>query len=379
MSRSDLLNLRAVATLAISGALPLSLVALSGCGGGEPPPAPAAQTQAVPAPAAQPAAASPAVPAASVSGGPRSSATKWIGGIPYDVFYDRPLEVASDQTGIASTAATPATPAVGAAPSPSTTAASTPMPEPGPAATGGSPPAGGGAVDWASVAPSEQLLEAITTLRNDLQTKLNTLATYNQSWESIGVDATALAAMAGVVEVHPGDVSWKPNAKFARELASQINSNAAKTGRSAYDATKNPYDNLVDLLNGNPPADVEADDQAPFGDYADRGTLMETLELTLNDVKSNITTQERLDENPAEIKRKMTVLATLMSVVSTPGYDYVAEADYQKFVKTFVDAAVAGRTAVDGKDLSSFTAAVAEMQKTCNDCHGKYAFGGDNF
>ena len=106
---------------------------------------------------------------------------------------------------------------------------------------------------------------------------------------------------------------------------------------------------------------------------------METLELTLNDVKSNITTQERLDENPAEIKRKMTVLATLMSVVSTPGYDYVAEADYQKFVKTFVDAAVAGRTAVDGKDLSSFTAAVAEMQKTCNDCHGKYAFGGDNF
>ena len=75
----------------------------------------------------------------------------------------------------------------------------------------------------------------------------------------------------------------------------------------------------------------------------------------------------------------MTVLATLMSVVNTEGYDYVEEDDYRKFVNAFVGAAVDGRDAVDAKNLDGFTAAVNEMQKTCNDCHGKYAFGGDSF
>ena len=72
-----------------------------------------------------------------------------------------------------------------------------------------------------------------------------------------------MAAMVGVIERHPGEVSWKENAKFARELASQINMNAAKTGRTAFNETKEPFQNLVDLFSGNPPAGVEADDDAP--------------------------------------------------------------------------------------------------------------------
>ncbi len=365
-----------------AGAAPgvvLLTAALVGCGK-ETPPAETANPASPPA--AQPAAA----PVASVPGpqasapvtaaSPRSTDTQWIGGIPYDVFYDRPLEVAADQTLIATAGTAPGAPSMPATSAEPATA--TPAPAPMPAATQAAASAGG-PVDWATVAPMEILLEEITSLRNSLQTKLTTLAEYNKNWETVGTDATALAAIAGVIEQHPGEVSWKSNAAVARHLASEINANASKTGRSAYDASKAPYDNLVDLLNGNAPGGIEAAAEAPFADYADRGVLMATLESSLNYAKSNITTQERLAENPAEAKRKMTVLATLMTVVATPSYDSSQEPEYQKFTQTFIRAAMAGRDAVDGRDLESFTAAVAQMQKTCNECHLKYALGGESF
>jgi hypothetical protein len=348
-------------------------ISLGGCSRDEPQTPPAAEPQ--PA-VSQPAAALAGQPAVAPPPQARSGDTKWIGGIPYDVFYDRPLEIASDQTQLAAAGTDVPTPQVpNASPMPAETPETPENPPPG----SESMAAAGGAVDWQKVAPIEQISEEISAVRNDLQQKLNTLATYNNSWEMIGVDATELAALAGVVERHPADVSWKENAKVARELASQINSNAAKTGRTAYDATKAPYDSLVDLLSGNPPPEVEAEDQAPFADFADRSVLMSRMESTLNNLKANINTPEKLAESPAEIKRKLTVLATLASVVSTDSYDYTAEPQYQKFVQTFVNAAVMGRDAVDANNYEGFQSSLGELQKTCNDCHGKYAFGGDEF
>lgn len=367
-----------VRTLGGSFAGTALLATCLGCGGDAPPTTAApANTTTNAAPAVAPAQVA-AAPAAAARAAPRSTATQWIGGIPYDVFYDRPLEVAADQTALNSAAPAPAV-AANTAPPPAVEASAAPAMPAAEAPAAPASPGGGGAPDWAKVAPLEQITAEITSLRNELQQKLSTLATYNQNWEAIGVDATELAALAGVVESHPGDVSWKANAKVARTLAAAINSNAAKTGRSAYDATKAPFDNLVDLLSGNPPTGVEAEDQAPFADYADRSVLMSRLESTLNYLKANVNNQERLTENAEEAKRRLTVLSTLMAVVATPSYDHAGDADYQKFATTFVNAALSGRDAVDGKDFDTYNAGLATMQKTCNECHAKYAFGGDSF
>lgn len=377
----------------------LSLLSLAGCGGGEAPapaptaapaPAPAPAATQTPAPANTTAAAPQAAPAPAASATqPAAGNTKWIRGIPYDVFYDRPLEIASNQTPLASGAAglsatsplaQPAVAAVTPQPAAAAPAAMTPMP---PAATAPMPaatpmPAGGGGsakeIDWAQVAPLDQLGEEVNGLRNDLQQKLNTLATYNASWEQIGKDAVVLAALAGIVERHPENVSWKPNAKIARDLAAEMNSAAAKTGRSAYTATKTPFDSIVDLLSGNPPQGKEAEDNLAFGEYADRSVLMSRMEGTLNGLKANITSLDRLNEDPASVKRRLTLLASLASVVRTDGYDYTQEPEYQAFARTFVEAALSARDAVDGKDFTTFSTGVATMQKTCNDCHAKYYF-----
>ncbi len=361
--------------MSIAG-LCLAVIAGAGCSGDDPAPAGAAATQ--PAAPAATGPAQPAVPQNSLAGqpqpaAPRSGDTKYVGGIPYDVFFDRPLEVAADQTSLATNTAPVTAPPPTAAEMPSQPA--TPMTQT-PAASSAST---AGAVDWTVVAPIDQISEEITSLRNVLSQELNTLATYNGSWESIGVDAIVMAALAGIVERHPGEVSWKPNAHLARELATEIDSGATKTGRSAYTATKDPFDALVDLFNGNAPPGKEAEEGIPFGDFADRSVLMARMEASKNNLRSNITTEERLTEDPAAIKRELMVLAALATVVSTEGYDYVEEPQYQGFVNTFVQAALDARSAVDAKNLEGFRAGIDIIEKTCNECHQKYAFGSDGF
>lgn len=349
----------------------LLALAVAGCGGGAPP---AAAPAAAPPAAAAPVTAAPVAVAAAAPATTRSTATKWIGGIPYDVYYDRPLEVAADQTLLAANSAAPAPAALpSAAPTPAPTPAAAAMPAAAPAASPAPAASAAGGIDWATIAPIEILQEEVTRLRNDLQAKLNTVGDYNKSWESIGVDAVAIAAIAGVVEQHPGEISWKPNAPLVRHLASEINANASKTGVTAFKATKAPFDSLVDLLSGNVPSGVTAEPNLPFGDYADRSVLMATIESSLNYAKSNVNTDERLKSDAVEAKRKMTVLATLMSIVTAPSYGSTDEPDYQNYAQTFIQAAQAGRDAVDAKDITSFTNAVNVMQKTCAECHAKYA------
>jgi hypothetical protein len=220
----------------------------------------------------------------------------------------------------------------------------------------------------------EVLIEEIGRLRNELQTQLNTLGDYNKSYEAIGVDATELAVLAGIVEIHPGDVSWKPNAKVARDLASAVNQGATKTGRSAYDATKTPFDSLVDLLSGNPPADATAEDGVPFADYAARVPIMYRMQSILEDLKSNVTTAERLTEDPAMVRRKLTVLAALMSVNKTEGYELSDDPEFTAFVDRFVSKTLEARSAAEGQDLDTFTGSLSELRKTCDECHLAFGF-----
>ncbi len=305
----------------------------------------------------------------------RSSKTKWIGGIPYDVFYDQPLQVASDGTALAAAVTSPNQPETGPKNSPTDTPSS-PMPE---TSGGGTAPAASkGEVDWSDIAPLDQIVEEITEIRNRLQGKLNTVATYNRAYTEIGVDSVVLAALAGVVERHPGDVSWKPHAKYVRDLASEISLSAVKTGRSAFEEAKGPYESLVDILNGNSPPEIESEDKTSFGDYADRSSLMERMEQAHIHLKSNINTADRMKEDPETTKRKLTLLATLGTIVSSEDYDFTGEKDYQNFISSFINAAKQGRAAVDASDFDTYQQAIATMQTACNDCHGKYGTAGSD-
>ena len=343
---------------------------LAGCGNG---PAPAPTTTAPPDSAeANPAPQQP-VDTGTQTTDPNDpkSKTKWIGDIPYDVFYDQPLVVASDNTSLA--------PVVGNTPSvdppvdmpPNSPSDSTPT-----APATGSPSSG---PDWQQLASADVLHEEVTRLRNALTTNLNTLATYNRNIETIANDGASVAALAAVVEVHPDDVSWKEKAKYVRDLGYQIYMKADGTGRGPFDATKEPFEQIVAMLNGGPPPDMESEDKVPMADIADRSELMKRVKKSFDFLRAEINTEARFKESPEDIIREAAVLGSFGGIIATESYDSADQEKYRQFVRDFMQANIDVAVAAQADDFSKFEEARNRIQKACDACHGEYAFGDEGF
>ena len=349
-----------------------SVVGWLGCGGGQQP-APEPQA-AAPAPAGQPSAAgtapaaAPAVtPAAAAAVDPDRKETKWIGKIPYDVFYDQPLSIAANTTSIGGTQETSVTPNQ---PNPVAEAGTANMPTP---ATGGSPaPAAGAGIDWAKTMPMEMLMTEIKTLRSQLQTNLQTVATYNRGVNEISNDAAILAGLIGIVERHPEETNWKPNAHIVRELAYQVYSNAEGSGRSAYEKTQLPFEQLCTIMDGGSAPEVDAEPNAPFADYAYLSEIMKWFEKRFTDLKSNVNTEARLKEDPLAIERRLRMLEAFGRMMGTEGYSSSDEKKYQGFVTMFVDGGMSAVDAAKAGDFDAYQAALNQVQTSCGECHQQY-------
>lgn len=360
-----------------------------GCGGGSSPPEPANPTPSASSPppshsqnsVSQSPEAPPAGQSSSSQVDPERKETKWIGKIPYDVFFDQPLVIATDSTtiGTSSTAATASTESPTSA-APSATMAGMPAPAADnapastPAATGT-----GNTVDWDEILPLPMLVEEVKLIRTRLTGNLQTVATFNRAQKPIAQDGGILAGLAALAPNYDEPLAWKDNARFVRDLAVEINENSAGTGREPYTKTKDPFDKLTVILDGGKPPEMDAPEQKPFSEVIYVSDMMKRIEQSFNLLKSNINTQDRLKENPADVERELRILMTLGTLMMDSSYDYADQPAYQNFLKSFTDGTRAGVMAVHSGSLESFQSALNQVQTTCAGCHQEFRGSGTGF
>ena len=138
---------------------------------------------------------------------------KWLGDVPYDVFFNDPLAVAAE-------GGTPAV-ATSRAPAALAEATSPPQKEAGSFSRVGSKPASRPASrkpeaaagrDWNALIEMDVLDAEVKRIRNELAAQLQSVPKYNSHFQEIAIAGTTLAAVAEIVAEHPGSLSWKPNA-----------------------------------------------------------------------------------------------------------------------------------------------------------------------
>ncbi|WP_437201962.1 hypothetical protein [Planctomicrobium sp. SH664] len=302
---------------------------------------------------------------------------KWIGNIPYDVFYDQPLVIAADETRLQGSSATSAPVTLPSA-SPATTNAM-PVASPSPAAPPASTSPQPASPDWAKILPMPLLVEEVKLLRTRLTSNLQTVATFNKGAAAISQDAAVLAALATIVTTHPESVSWKPNAHHIRELAHQLSVKSSGSGREAYNGAKEPFEKLTVILDGGPPPEETVAATIPPADAVDLSDLMKRTEITFNFLKSNINTEARLKEKPADCERELRLLAAFGTLMTDKSYADAEEEKYQALAKRFTSAAAAGADASKSERYSEFQAALNQMQTSCAECHQEFRSGGAGF
>ncbi|MGE3315130.1 MAG: hypothetical protein AB7O26_08425 [Planctomycetaceae bacterium] len=310
-----------------------------------------------------------------------SEGRKWLGDIPYDVWFDDPLSVVGK--GIESSQAATSGNAskgpdamvkTGATPGPLETNAES---EIAGESTDASTKSGKGssAGGWKQLVSVETLDAEVKTIRNNLAAALQSVGKYNAKYKDVQVLGSTLAAIGEIAAEHPDAVRWKRNALHVREIGSSIESSADKTGGDAYRATKASYDALTGLLDGNSAAGLEEPPaRGGFSEFADRGGLMKRIESGFRWLKKEISSESSLQANSAKVVHEAEILAALGRAIEGNDYASADEADYAAHAKAFIEAAVEMSKAGSASQLPALIDARDRVQKKCDECHSAYRF-----
>lgn len=353
-------------TYGLSGCL-LAVILLSvGCGGSAPAPAPVATVDGAAGPVADPAAA-PVTASTSVD----AAGTKWLGKVPYDVFYDQPLGKVGAVPELGAAVSVAAAPAATSA-EPMTTAV--------PATTSDTSAAseGGDAMAWSSLITGEVLDEESKVIRTRLTANLQSVSTYNRSIDAISTDGIIMAALAGVAERFDGEMRWKERAPEVRTLAYAVYENVGGKGRKAFDATALPFEQMLTLLNGGSVDVADVEEDMAFSDYAFRSALMERVDSSFNWLRSNIASETNLKSSQEDVVREASVLAMIGGMIKDESYEFYEEKAYQGYCDDFVSASVDAAQAARDGNFATFQDAMGRMNTSCGNCHGEYSLKDDS-
>lgn len=312
---------------------------------------------------------------AAQDGAEKSSSTpeerKFVGDIPYDVFFDNPLAIAAQNEPVAGRDSRPADVATlptGDLPEMNQTPTDSEV-------SGVVADSAGAGTDWKTIVPIQLIDAEVKTIRNQLNAGFQSVSKFNRAVFEIQVQAASLAALAQIVAEHPDELNWKEKAPQIRDLASEIAAGAVGSGRKVFDAIQPAFENIIVLLNGGSPADVaEAAAKVEFVEVADRDFLMKRMERSFKWLKTNVANEQALKSEAETITQEAAILAALTKAISLPGYDSVDEKEYGDYARRMLTACLTISSATSAGNYENFSKSLDQIQKSCNECHSEYRF-----
>ncbi|MCH2210604.1 MAG: hypothetical protein MK110_04845 [Fuerstiella sp.] len=288
---------------------------------------------------------------------------RYLGKIPYDVFFDHPLEVASDPrpTEPADTPLSDGNPADDSA----TTAAVD-------ATVGRSPSESPLTKDWASVLPAENLQSEVKSIRNFLNQKLQSVGNYNSAVTMIPAQAATLAVLAGMAIEHSGNLSWKQDAGYIRDLAAAMNNSPLKRGSGDQRRLRRHFENLADTLDRSRPSGLsEPDPERPLSDVAEMRLVMQRMEQAEQRLRTEVS-ESSFAGHQDLVRHEAAILSGLVRAVTTESYGFADDSEFIEYAAQIADSGQAMREAVETEDFSSFQLSVSRLAGVCQACHRDY-------
>lgn len=306
---------------------------------------------------------------------------KWFGNVPMDAFYDKPYEVATNQTPIGGAGQPDFSAIAQAAAAMNGSTASTPMvadaagtETPAPASPSETS-AGTGESDggWGELITITALDEEIKSLRNFLNENVHQVGTYNSSMLMIPPKAATIGVLAAIAMEHPDSVSWRDDAIYVRDLAKQMNASTLQRGAKDQKRLEELYDAISDTLNRSRPANLKdppASDS--YADVAEMRLLMMRMEDSEKRLKTEAGTAGSMSAKKDMVMHEASMLAVLSKIIAMPGYGYEDDDRFTGMAENIVKASVDARSAAESGDFAAYESAMTRISTTCSNCHSDY-------
>ncbi len=163
--------------------------------------------------------------------------------------------------------------------------------------------------------------------------------------------------------------------RLVRDLGMKIHDAASAPGNPACQATKTPYEQLVDALDGNVPAGVSpSQPQRDFAEVASRDAVMKRMDRSFQWLKKSGPARQVLRKQAGNAIHESTLLAALGRVIAVGHYDSADDPKYKAHAVELTESATAVAAAVKSDDAAAFSDAVGRVQKRCDACHAEFRF-----
>jgi cytochrome c556 len=286
---------------------------------------------------------------------------KFVNKIPFDVFFDDPLSVARNKDAVNS----PASPAEAPASDPKTPSTNSP--------SSSTPPSKSAGIDWKELMPVEELQGEVKSIRNNLTKSMANQGSYKSNFKEVAIEGAELAALAAILQAHPESLSWKDKAQYVRDLGAQLNQSAVGLSKENFENSKSAFQKLSSVLDGSVPNDAgDVPETRPFNEAASRKGLMKRIERAKNFLQQDINSEAKFKSLADQARHEAAIIAALGTVITTPGYDYTEEDDYQKHASSLINGGKEATAAMQDEAFDRFKQAVDKINKSCSDCHGSY-------
>ena len=300
---------------------------------------------------------------------------EYLGNVPLDVFFDQPLEVASNGTPLKTGAVvgSPVADPLGVSQSDASmgTGSKAGMD------TEGSKPANvagmSKADDWAALLPAKNLLDEVNQIRNFMNSSLQSVGTYNNSMLSIPGKAAALAALAHIASEHSEQISWKEDAVYIRNLAKKMTETTLQRGKKDQGRLLLLFENIADILNRSRPAGLEEpspDDS--FSDVAEMGFLMARMADAERRMKNEAGNESGFASRKEMVRHEAMIMASLTKVIAKEEYGYGDDPEFVGYAQKVIEACDTIRDSADTGTFSAYDLALSRISTNCQECHSLY-------
>ena len=279
---------------------------------------------------------------------------KYVNKIPYDVFFDAPLQLLENNQGPSSVNSLPTRKSSSdAANLQIATRSNTTL--------------------WHRLLPIVEIQNEVKTLRGNLSRSLGNQGQFRQNFKAVALDGAELAVLASIVQEHEEPLTWKDQSHLVRHFSQEISQSAVGITKNDFDKTKLAFQNLISVLDGAKLGEVDdVPVRGSFHETASRKPLMKRMEKARDWLKQEVNSEAKMKSLSESIVHEASILSALTTVITKDGYDDTKNEDYQIYAKQLIDGSRETIDATNDLSYERFQRAVDKINKSCTDCHGVY-------
>jgi hypothetical protein len=179
-----------------------------------------------------------------------------------------------------------------------------------------------------------------------------------------------LATLFAIDAQYDQKMRWQREAAGMRDLLGRAGFNCKVGTDASYHEARARWEDLQNLVRGNPPSLPAAEPDSSWAQVADRAPLMKRLEQAQQQGLTPWTASAgEFSRHADQLSHEAQLIAALAEVIGRDGYEFSDDETYRQYAHEMQAEAQAARDAVEQKNYELARQAVTGINKACVNCH----------